>query len=63
FIELKAPGKKPTPLQMKKMRELHGLGFITGWADSKESVDQFLDRMQIVGDAVLMDILEAGGQL
>ncbi|MCU7380834.1 VRR-NUC domain-containing protein [Clostridiales Family XIII bacterium ASD5510] len=64
FIELKAPGKKPTPLQMKKMRELHGLGFISGWADSKDAVDGFLDRMLIVSDdntAVLMDILEAGG--
>ena len=27
FVEVKAPGKKPRPLQVKRHRELEGLGF------------------------------------
>ncbi len=42
FVELKAPGKKPTSLQRKKMHELQKLGFLTTWADSREAVDRIL---------------------
>lgn len=40
FVELKAPGKKPTPQQRAKHRELRALGFIVfGCVDSREDVD------------------------
>lgn len=42
FVELKAPGKKPTRLQEKKIYELEQLGRTVFIADSKESVDQIL---------------------
>ncbi len=42
FLELKAPGRKPTVRQKKKLQELSDLGCRTGWADSKSQVDAFL---------------------
>lgn len=38
FVELKAPGKKPTPLQLVKHRELQNLGFKVLVIDSKEMI-------------------------
>lgn len=38
FVELKAPGKKPTPLQAKVHDQLRALGFDVYVADSKEAV-------------------------
>lgn len=40
FVELKAPGKKPTALQIVKHRELQRLGFKVLVIDSKELVDR-----------------------
>lgn len=45
FIELKAPGKKPTPLQMAAGRKIEGLGFSVLVIDSKEGVDQFIQEI------------------
>ena len=42
FRELKAPGKKPTPLQMRQLEKLKALGFDVGVIDSKEGVDAFM---------------------
>ena len=42
FVELKAPGKKPTALQQKKIQELRSLGVLVTWADSREAVDRIL---------------------
>jgi len=42
FVELKAPGKKPTPLQERQIERLDRLGFTTFVLDSKEAVDQFI---------------------
>ena len=40
FVELKAPGKKPTALQRAKHRELRKMGFVVfGKVDSKLQVD------------------------
>ena len=36
FIEFKAPGKKPTKLQAKRLAELQALGFVAVWVDSIE---------------------------
>lgn len=42
FVELKQPGKKPTPLQAKVMQQLRDLGSAVTWTDSKEGVDEIL---------------------
>lgn len=42
FIELKRPGGKPRPLQVKKINELKSFGCKVGVIDSKEKVDSFV---------------------
>lgn len=49
FIELKAPGKKPRPLQMKRMKQLLALGFPCYVIDSMEKIEVVLK--EIGGDA------------
>jgi hypothetical protein len=44
FVELKAPGKKPTPLQTKKHKELIGLGQAVFVVDSKQGVDDLIKQ-------------------
>ncbi len=46
FVELKAPGKKPTGLQDKKIAELKDLGKDVFVADSKEAVDMALHMQE-----------------
>lgn len=46
FVELKAPGEKPRPLQIKRMRGLEKLGFQTYVADKKEMIGGILDEIQ-----------------
>ena len=48
FRELKAPGKKPTPLQMRQLEKLKALGFDVGVIDSKEGVDAFMKEVMPV---------------
>lgn len=40
FVELKAPGKKPTPMQLREHERLRGLGFTVLVLDSKEKIDR-----------------------
>ena len=42
FLELKAPGKKPRPLQLHVLSRLNQLGCKASWTDSKEGIDAFL---------------------
>lgn len=42
FVELKAHGKKPTPLQIVQMNRLSGLGFSVWTIDSKDEVNKFI---------------------
>lgn len=42
FIELKAPGKKPTPLQIRQMERLRALGQMAVVIDSLEAVDEYI---------------------
>lgn len=43
FVETKAPGKKSTPLQLKKQAELRAMGFLVFEdIDSKAAVDSVL---------------------
>ncbi|MDD3231058.1 MAG: VRR-NUC domain-containing protein [Oscillospiraceae bacterium] len=42
FVELKALGKKPRPLQVAAQEQLRRLGFVVEVIDSKANVDAFL---------------------
>ena len=46
FVELKAPGKKPRPLQIKRMRQLTALGFSCFVIDGKEQIGGVIDAIQ-----------------
>lgn len=37
WLELKAPGKRPTPLQYQMIQKLLALGYLAGWADTTRS--------------------------
>ena len=45
FVELKAPGKKPRPLQEKRMRQLKNLGFPVYVVDGIEQIGGVLDEI------------------
>lgn len=45
FVELKAPGKKPRPLQESAHRILRRLGFSVLVIDNPEGVDEFLKKV------------------
>ena len=45
FVELKAPGKKPRPLQVKRMRQLKSLGFPVYVIDGVEQIGGVLDEI------------------
>lgn len=45
FVELKAPGKKPTALQLAQHRKLTQLGQHVYVLDSKESVNEFIQEV------------------
>ena len=49
FIELKAPGKKMRPLQVRRKRQLEELGFSVYCIDGVEQIDEVLEAMG--GDA------------
>jgi len=44
FVELKAPGRKPRPIQLKRHEELRALGFDVVVIDSMEGVGEFIRR-------------------
>lgn len=43
LVELKAPGRKPTQLQLKRHAELKSLGVEVYVIDTKEKVDDFIE--------------------
>lgn len=48
FVELKAPGKKPTALQLLQQRRIKDLGFEVLVIDNKADVDKFIqDHMEV----------------
>ncbi len=47
FVELKASGGKPTPLQLAQHRELKARGCDVRVIDSKEGVDAFLQEAKL----------------
>ena len=46
FVELKAPGKKPRPLQLARHRLLRSLGFRVYVIDSAEQIGGMLDELR-----------------
>ena len=46
FVELKAPGKKPRPLQVKRKRQLEGLGFSVYCIDNADQIGGVLDEIR-----------------
>lgn len=49
FVELKAPGKKPTALQERQQEYLRGLGFTVYTLNSSEAVDELLANLRAWG--------------
>lgn len=47
FVELKAPGKKPRPMQKYRIKELRDLGFRVEIIDSIEKVNKFIREVVI----------------
>lgn len=45
FVELKAPGRKLRPLQVKRKRQLEGLGFLVYCVDSMEQIGGVLHEI------------------
>lgn len=45
FVELKAPGEKPRPLQEKRKRQLEALGFPVYVIDGAEQIGGVLDEI------------------
>lgn len=46
FVELKAPGKKPRPMQEYRIKELKALGFRVEIIDSIEKVNNFIKEIK-----------------
>ena len=46
FVELKAPGKKMRPLQIKRKKQLEQLGFRVYCIDNTEMIGGILDEIQ-----------------
>ena len=55
FVELKAPGKKPTPQQLLRHQMLLGLGFPVTVLDSTNNVDTWIDATLHQGESVRAD--------
>lgn len=45
FVELKAPGKKMRPLQIRRKQQLESLGFKVFCIDSIEQIGEMLDEI------------------
>lgn len=46
FAEVKSPGKKPRPLQRRRIEQLTALGFRVYVLDSKEQIGEIMDEVQ-----------------
>ncbi|CAB0673485.1 VRR-NUC domain-containing protein [Corynebacterium diphtheriae bv. mitis] len=45
FVELKAPGKQPRPIQLRRMNQLRQQGFTTLVVDSVDAIQEVLDAL------------------
>ena len=46
FVELKAPGQQPRPIQVRRIQQLRGMGFLVFVADGREQIGGVLDAIQ-----------------
>lgn len=46
FVELKAPGKKPRPIQVRRIKQLKKLGFSCYVIDNEEQIGGILGEIQ-----------------
>lgn len=46
FVELKAPGEKPRPIQLHRIKQIRALGFRVEILDSKDAVDKFIRSVE-----------------
>ena len=46
FVELKAPGQKPRPLQVKRIEQLRALGYLAYCLDRPDQIGGILDEIQ-----------------
>lgn len=46
FVELKAPGRKMRPLQVRRKRQLEALGFLVYCVDGVEQIGGVLDEIK-----------------
>ena len=46
FVELKAPGKKPRPLQLRRIKQLQKLGFACYVVDDVKQIGGIIDEIQ-----------------
>lgn len=46
FVEVKAPGQRPRPLQLARHRQLQKLGCYVAVLDSSDKVDTVLDEIE-----------------
>ena len=46
FVEVKAPGEKPRPLQEHRLEQLRRMGFPVFVVDSEEAIREMLDDMK-----------------
>ncbi|EPY2286873.1 VRR-NUC domain-containing protein [Clostridium sporogenes] len=46
FVELKAPDKKPRPIQKYRIKELRNLGFRVEIIDSIEGINNFVEEIR-----------------
>lgn len=51
FVELKAPGKLPRPVQVHQINALRTLGFRVEVLDDKDAVDGFVESLRKDGSA------------
>ena len=46
FVEVKAPGNKPRPLQQRRHEQLRDLGFTVSVLDDPEQIPEILDEVR-----------------
>ena len=46
FVELKAPGKKPRPIQTRRIEQLKNLGFKVYVLDNKDEIEVIINDIQ-----------------
>lgn len=51
FVELKAPGKKPRPLQLRRKRQLEVMGFPVFILDEKDQIQNLIQKIKSGGEA------------